>query len=148
VGYPVKTPRQLRPLLVGFRKAAGLTQATMATRLGVTQQTYAQLEAKPESTNLERLFHVLTVLRVNIVLTQVLGSANVKRHAPADPRTTAAPVEVKHGKTKKHATTAARTAGTQKTVKSERADQQGSQKPVKRKRAASTGGASRKREDW
>ena len=41
--YPVKTTLQLRPLLVGFRKAAGLTQAQMASHLGVTQQTYAQL---------------------------------------------------------------------------------------------------------
>jgi len=68
VDYPVKTPSQLRPLLVGFRKAAGLTQAQMAIRLGVTQQTYAQLEAKPESGSMERIFKVLRLLNVNMVL--------------------------------------------------------------------------------
>lgn len=66
--YPVKTASQLRPLLVGFRKAAGLTQAQMALRLGVTQQTYAQLEAKPESSSMERIFKVLRLLNVNMVL--------------------------------------------------------------------------------
>jgi HTH-type transcriptional regulator / antitoxin HipB len=68
--YPVKTPLQLRPLLVGFRKSAGLTQADMASRLGVTQQTYAQLEAKPESARMDRLFLVLAMLKVNIILNQ------------------------------------------------------------------------------
>jgi hypothetical protein len=37
VDYLVKIPQQLRPLLVGFRKVAGLTQAQLAARLGVTQ---------------------------------------------------------------------------------------------------------------
>ncbi|TAM54315.1 MAG: XRE family transcriptional regulator [Paraburkholderia sp.] len=73
--YPVKTPQQLRPLLVGFRKAAGLTQAQLAARLGVTQQTYAQLEAKPESTSLDRLYLVLKLLNVGLVLTQASGPA-------------------------------------------------------------------------
>jgi HTH-type transcriptional regulator/antitoxin HipB len=75
VDYPVKTPQQLRPLLVGFRKAAGLTQAQLAARLGVTQQTYAQLEAKPESTSLDRLYFVLKLLNVSLVLTQASGPA-------------------------------------------------------------------------
>lgn len=75
VDYPVKTPQQLRPLLVGFRKAAGLTQAQLAARLGVTQQTYAQLEAKPESTSLDRLYLVLSLLNVSLVLTQASGPA-------------------------------------------------------------------------
>jgi HTH-type transcriptional regulator/antitoxin HipB len=68
--YPVKTPLQLRPLLVGFRKAAGLTQSEIASRLGVTQQTYAQLEAKPEAASMDRLFQVLKMLKVNIILAQ------------------------------------------------------------------------------
>lgn len=78
VDYPVKTPQQLRPLLVGFRKAAGLTQAQLAARLGVTQQTYAQLEAKPESASLDRLYLVLKLLDVNLVLTHVSGQATVE----------------------------------------------------------------------
>jgi len=83
VDYPGKTPRQLRPLLVGFRKASGLTQAQMASHLGITQQTYAQLEAKPESASMERLFHVLSVLKVDIVLARALDPRTWKRSHPS-----------------------------------------------------------------
>jgi HTH-type transcriptional regulator / antitoxin HipB len=66
--YPLKTLNQLRPLLIGFRKANGLTQKEVSERLGVTQQTYARLEANPGSVSIERLFRVLTVLGVEVVL--------------------------------------------------------------------------------
>ena len=42
--FPVRSPDQLPALLQSFRKAAGLTQAETALRLGVTQQTYSALE--------------------------------------------------------------------------------------------------------
>lgn len=64
--YPLKTLNQLRPLLLGFRKANGLTQKEVSKRLGVTQQTYARLEANPASASLERLFKVFSVLGVEI----------------------------------------------------------------------------------
>ncbi|MGF6574260.1 HTH-type transcriptional regulator/antitoxin HipB [Paraburkholderia sp. GAS333] len=66
--YPIKTLGQLRPILQGFRKAAGLTQAGMASHLGVTQQTYAQLEANPAAVSVDRLFRVLRVLQVDLTL--------------------------------------------------------------------------------
>ncbi|MEA9393413.1 helix-turn-helix transcriptional regulator [Acerihabitans sp. TG2] len=66
--YPLKTLSQLRPLLIGFRKANGLTQKDVSERLGVTQQTYARLEANPGSASMGRLFKVLTVLGVDVVL--------------------------------------------------------------------------------
>ncbi|MDO1890551.1 transcriptional regulator, partial [Escherichia coli] len=47
--YPLKTLNQLRPLLIGFRKVNGPTHKDIAERLGVTQQTYARLEATPGS---------------------------------------------------------------------------------------------------
>jgi HTH-type transcriptional regulator / antitoxin HipB len=68
VQYPVKTLGQLRPILQGFRKSAGFTQAMMAEQLGVTQQTYAQLEANPAAASLDRLFKVLRVLNVELSL--------------------------------------------------------------------------------
>ncbi|WP_233857812.1 helix-turn-helix transcriptional regulator [Paraburkholderia sp. HD33-4] len=68
--YAIKTLSQLRPILQGFRKTAGLTQAAMAAHLGVTQQTYAQLEANPAAVSIERLFRVLRVLQVDLKLTQ------------------------------------------------------------------------------
>jgi HTH-type transcriptional regulator/antitoxin HipB len=70
VDYPIKTLNQIRPILQGFRKAAGLTQAAMASHLGVTQQTYAQLEANPAAVSVERLFKVLRILQVDLKLAQ------------------------------------------------------------------------------
>ncbi|CAG4888970.1 helix-turn-helix transcriptional regulator [Paraburkholderia saeva] len=68
--YPIKTLTQLRPILRGFRKAAGLTQAAMAGRLGITQQSYAQLEANPALASVERLFKVMRMLDVEMCLIQ------------------------------------------------------------------------------
>lgn len=66
--YPIRTLSQLRPVLQGFRKATGLTQAAMAKRLGIAQQSYAQMEAKPASASFERLFKILRLLDVDIRL--------------------------------------------------------------------------------
>lgn len=66
--YALKTLNQLRPVLIGFRKANGLTQKDVSERLGITQQTYARLEANPASAGFERLFRVFSVLGVEIVL--------------------------------------------------------------------------------
>ncbi len=60
--YPLNTLSQLRPLLIGFRKANGLTQKDLSERLGVTQQTYSRLEANPASASIERLFKVFSIL--------------------------------------------------------------------------------------
>ncbi|AFQ50623.1 helix-turn-helix transcriptional regulator [Burkholderia cepacia] len=68
MAFPVQTLSQLRPILVGFRKSAGLTQAQLAARLGVTQQSYAQLEANPSAVSIDRLFKVLNVLGVRLTL--------------------------------------------------------------------------------
>ncbi|MDN8558656.1 helix-turn-helix transcriptional regulator [Citrobacter werkmanii] len=64
--YPLNTLNQLRPLLIGFRKANGLTQKELSDRLGVAQQTYARLEANPATASIERLFKVFSVLGVKI----------------------------------------------------------------------------------
>jgi HTH-type transcriptional regulator / antitoxin HipB len=87
--YSVKTLSQLRPILQGFRKAAGLTQAMVAAQLGVTQQTYAQLEANPAAVSMERLFKVFRVLGVDIALNRpdarpakpVAAKATAAKHA-------------------------------------------------------------------
>ncbi|NTZ88263.1 helix-turn-helix transcriptional regulator [Burkholderia metallica] len=68
MAFPVQTLTQLRPILVGFRKSAGLTQAQLAARLGITQQSYAQLEANPSVASIERFFKVLNALGVRMML--------------------------------------------------------------------------------
>ncbi|EOL9140713.1 helix-turn-helix transcriptional regulator [Enterobacter hormaechei] len=75
--YPLKTINQLRPLLIGFRKVNGLSQKDIAERLGVTQQTYARLEANPGSASIERLFKVFTVLGVEIEFSSPLVSSTI-----------------------------------------------------------------------
>lgn len=159
--YPVKTPRQLRPLLMGFRKAAGLTQAQVAARLGVTQQTYAQLEAKPESASLDRLFHILKILKVSIVLTQAALSVPVEGRTPARARAVKAPAAAKQrpakkrpakkSAAKKRATSAPASpaSGAARTgAKAAHGRGQRSPKPAAGKPKAPTRAATRKREDW
>ena len=85
--YAIKTLSQLRPILQGFRKAAGLTQAAMAAHLGVTQQTYAQLEANPAAVSVERLFKVLRVLQVDLKLAQSGSAQSVAMDDTAPPPT-------------------------------------------------------------
>jgi len=83
--YSLKTLSQLRPILIGFRKAAGLTQAAAAARLGVTQQTYAQLEANPAAVSVERLFKVLRVLDVELALTRAEKASEATPIHPPPP---------------------------------------------------------------
>ena len=70
MNYPIRTLQQLRPLLVGLRKQAGLSQAEIAARLGVTQQSYAKIEANPAATSVERLFTILRLLGGEIAVGQ------------------------------------------------------------------------------
>ena len=74
--YPLKTLSQLPLLLKGFRKEKGLTQAAMAERLGITQQSYAYFEANPAAATLERLFLVLRMLDVEISLDHTSSATN------------------------------------------------------------------------
>ncbi|MDN7617843.1 helix-turn-helix domain-containing protein [Burkholderia cepacia] len=90
MAFPVQTLTQLRPILVGFRKSAGLTQAQLAARLGVTQQSYAQLEANPSAVSIERLFKVLNTLGVRMTLAPGTQDASVASADPA-PDADAAP---------------------------------------------------------
>ena len=73
--YPIKTLSQLPLILKGFRKKKGLTQAALAEKLGITQQSYAHFEANPTTATLERLFMVLRLLDVEISLDQAAAVA-------------------------------------------------------------------------
>jgi HTH-type transcriptional regulator/antitoxin HipB len=64
--FPLQTIDQLKPLVQGFRKQAGLTQAAMAEKLGITQQSYAQIESNLGSTSVERLYTILRLLDVEL----------------------------------------------------------------------------------
>lgn len=66
--YPIKTIAQLQPILHGFRKATGLSQAAVAKKLGITQQSYAEFELNPQLASAERLIKILRLLNVEISL--------------------------------------------------------------------------------
>ncbi len=83
MSYPIKTLSQLPLILKGFRKERGLTQAAMAEKLGITQQSYAYFEANPATTTLDRLFMVLRILGVEISLNQAVSVTSMSRTSPA-----------------------------------------------------------------
>jgi HTH-type transcriptional regulator / antitoxin HipB len=80
--YPIKTLSQLPPILKGFRKEKGLTQANMAEKLGITQQSYAYFEANPTTATLERLFTVLRMLDVEMSLDQLAATTSKSSQMP------------------------------------------------------------------
>lgn len=83
MNYSIKTLSQLHLILKGFRKERGLTQAAMAEKLGITQQSYAYFEANPATTTLERLFMVLRILGVEISLNQAVSVTSMSRISSA-----------------------------------------------------------------
>lgn len=68
IDHPVKHPQQLAPLLRAIRRQAGLSQADLAARLGVSHQAISQLEKQPERVTVERLMRVLSTLKIDLVL--------------------------------------------------------------------------------
>ncbi len=73
--YTVRTSHQLPELLQAYRKQAGLTQAELALRLGVTQQTYSALERNADKVGAARLIKLLGILGVEMVLRQPAAGA-------------------------------------------------------------------------
>ena len=68
IDHPVKHPQQLAPLIRAMRRQAGLSQAALAARLGVSHQAISQLEKQPERVTVERLMRVLSALKIDLVL--------------------------------------------------------------------------------
>jgi HTH-type transcriptional regulator / antitoxin HipB len=154
LNYPIRTVHQLRPILQGFRKAAGITQAMMASQLGITQQAYAQLEANPAAASVERLLKVLRLLHVDLTLTQETQeaisqqTAGAGQNAPAPAAATAA--RVKQESAPRKADRERRTTGTRRAAALAPAGRgKPDQAPVKKtttaRNAAGKTGAGRKR---
>ena len=66
--FTVRAAAQLPPLLQAFRKEVGLTQAEVALRLGVSQQTYSAMERNADKVGIARLLKLLNILGVELVL--------------------------------------------------------------------------------
>lgn len=64
----VHTTAHLGRLLQSARKAAGMTQATAAARLGLSQSRLSQLEANPDSLSVGRLLPIFALLGLDLVV--------------------------------------------------------------------------------
>jgi HTH-type transcriptional regulator / antitoxin HipB len=66
--FLAKTPQQLGAILRGFRGQRGLTQKDLAARLGLPQKAISLAETRPERLSVERLFHLLGALDIEVSL--------------------------------------------------------------------------------
>ncbi len=82
MAFTLQTLDQLPLFLSALRKQRQLTQAALAAQLGMSQQAYAQLEANPAVTSVERLFRVMQMLQVSLNLVPV--STDVIELPPSD----------------------------------------------------------------
>lgn len=57
-------PREIGDRLLAFRKRAGLTQAEVAERAGLSDRTYADIERGAVNTRAETILRVCQVLRI------------------------------------------------------------------------------------
>lgn len=80
--FPIRTADQLPALLQAFRRETGLTQAEVALRLGVSQQTLSAFERNADKMGADRLLQLLGLLGVELVLRK---SAPTHGPAPSDP---------------------------------------------------------------
>lgn len=80
--FTVRTPEQLPAFVQAFRKQAGLTQAQVAQRLGVTQQTYSALERRAASMSTARLLKLLHILDAELVLAQSSADPQQPKSTP------------------------------------------------------------------
>ena len=145
--YSLKTVSQLRPMLLGFRKQAGLTQEKVAQRLGISQQSYAAFEAHPESASVDRLFRVLRLFAVEMRLSSAASSAPVAAATAAAPvspgkRKAASAPATRGAAAKKRAAPTAAPAAAPGAAKRTTASAAG------KRTAPKTRAKPRKREDW
>jgi len=64
----VSTPSQVGALLTARRKALGLSQAAVASRLGISQNRLSELETEPAHLTLDRLLALTGLLGLDLVL--------------------------------------------------------------------------------
>jgi len=68
ISHTIRAAHQLAPLMRAFRKQAGISQAELAERLGISRQAITALERDPASATFERLMRVWSVLGLEVSL--------------------------------------------------------------------------------
>lgn len=62
----IQSPKELALFIINQRKKLKLSQKEVGNLVGLKQKTLSALENKPENTQLETLFRVLSALNLNI----------------------------------------------------------------------------------
>lgn len=62
----IHSPRELALFFVNQRKKLQLSQAEVGKRVGLKQQTISEFEIRPESTQVDTLFRILSALGLDI----------------------------------------------------------------------------------
>jgi len=66
--YPILTPSQLSSHLRALRKAKGLTQAQLGTKLGLNQARVGKIERHPEHVRVAQLLEILALLGARLII--------------------------------------------------------------------------------
>lgn len=62
----IPSPKALAVVVIEQRKKLKLSQAEVGKRVGLKQQTISAFEIKPESTELNTLFHILSAVNLDM----------------------------------------------------------------------------------
>ena len=63
-----RSPKELALLIISQRKKLKLSQAEVGKLVGLKQQTISEFEIRPESTQIDTLFRILSALNLDIQL--------------------------------------------------------------------------------
>jgi HTH-type transcriptional regulator/antitoxin HipB len=76
--------KQLGPLLQSARKSAGLTQAELAQRLGMSQSRISAMELDPGTINVEQLLALLAALNHEVLVQPKQGVSEKRGSSTPD----------------------------------------------------------------
>ncbi|WP_298622070.1 helix-turn-helix domain-containing protein [uncultured Legionella sp.] len=72
----IRSPNELALIVLSQRKKQGLSQLEVGKLVGLTQKTISGFENKPESTQLETLFRILSALNLDVKICSKIGVEN------------------------------------------------------------------------
>ncbi|MCS5712298.1 helix-turn-helix domain-containing protein [Candidatus Berkiella aquae] len=62
----IRSPQEFAVMVIDQRKKLGITQAEVASRVGLKQKTISAFENKPENTKISTLFLILSAVNLDM----------------------------------------------------------------------------------